>query len=75
MVRYQVIAETSLQSFTEACEARLKDGWELVGGVAIREKEFVQSLTKTETIITLPTVKKKSVKKRSRATKAVRPKK
>lgn len=69
--RYKVVAEKTLTDFCRVCEEALNDNWELYGGVAIRDKEFLQSISKIEEETPLPIVKKK----RKRAKKAVRPKK
>jgi len=83
MVRYRVIAEMSLQSFCGACEEALRDGWELSGGVVIRDREFLQSLTKMEESVSAPKKKRgrpkgkgnKNVTKNVSKGKAVRAKK
>jgi len=74
MVGYRVISSSSLGSFVSACDEALNDGWELVGGIAIREREFLQTLTRTQVDPEIPIVKKKRGRPKGSKGKAVRPK-
>jgi hypothetical protein len=80
-VRYNVIAEKTLWDFCDSCEKALNDNWNLAGGVVIREKEFLQTITRIEeeTPLPIPTKKKRgrpkgSVKKSVSKGKAVKAK-
>jgi len=66
MVRYKIVSNSVLGSFCQDCEDHMSNGWELVGGVAIRDREYHQTLTKEEERLAPP-------KKRARAKKAVAP--
>ena len=41
--QYAVVHDTDLSLFTKECAEKLSQNWECLGGVAVRDREFLQS--------------------------------